>query len=503
MKSPETLKRSYATAERSSQTIMRIAQDFQRYAKDLQLEELHYAKGEILMEDGVANDQLYIILEGEVELRRRADNKQMVYVDSLKPGSFLGLLSFWSDAPTFTQSRAAKPVRAMRIGRKDFENMVQDHPKATLALQTMLTNSLADRYRNMVLLNIAVHHLTEQLETDRNRLKQTVKDLEDTRGQLVTKERLALLGKLLAGIAHEINNPSAALLQSVDALMTEMPACFDPGAPLEKLKTEGELLQKGMESRYMGSSQMRERMALLEKRYPDLDRRVLRRLVPLSDTDLAVLEKDIKKAAKSKKKDSLFHKLRFFDVGANLKSIQLSITRISNLVTSLKSYSRPTTPHSEPIPAKEMILNTLTVVNHRLKHYEVDVDLERLPENHTIPPQINQVVSNILINACDATPEGGLIRVEGWQEKDTRTLYLVISDTGTGISEANLKKIFEPNFTTKSLGGDFGLGLGLAISRDIVERYGGSLLADNNPEKGARFTLVLPPREMTRDPFQP
>ncbi len=488
----ETLKRSFTTAARSNEDIALIAHDFGVYAKDLHLKELSYEKGDIILKDGINNDQLYIILSGEVDLLRRQEEGHLIYVDTLKPGSFLGLLSFWSDAPTFTQSKAVKPVTAMCIGRKDFENMVQNHPKATLALQNMLTNSLAERYRNMVLLNIAVHHLTGQLEKDRNRLKQTIKDLEETRGQLVTKERLALLGKLLAGIAHEINNPSAALLQSVEELMTDVPALFKPEAPLEKFKKEGELLSEGLKSRYMGSTQRRDRMRELEDRYPDLDRRVIRRLTPLPDSDLELLEKEIRKANSPKKTSVLVDKIKFFDIGANLKSIQLSITRISNLVSSLKSYSRPTTSESDPVPAKEMVLNTMTVVNHRLKHYQVDVDLSRIPESALIPPQINQVVSNILINACDATETGGMIRVEGWIEEPTNLVYLVFADSGTGIPEENLKKIFEPNFTTKSSGGDFGLGLGLAISRDIVERFNGNLLADNNETKGARFTLIIP-----------
>lgn len=486
------LREKIANFKKPVKDIGEIVLDFERFTKELNLERRQYEKGEVILEEGVPNNQLRVILEGEAEMSRTRDDGQRVYVDSVKPGSFIGLLSFWSDAATFTRTRARTPLTCLCLTRERFEELTLEHPRASFALQTLLANSLANRYRHMAMLNIAVHHLTEQLEKDRNELRETVKNLNDTREQLIGKERLALLGKLLAGIAHEINNPSSSLQQSVDDLVTTVPGLFEPGKTLASHQREKTLLDQGLQSQFLGGGAIRGRMQELAQAYPHLDRSLLRRLIPLGKDGIALLHDDLKKAKAPEHRKAIEEKLAFFDIGVNLHSIQLSNQRISKLVQSLKFYSRPPNPNAKSHSAREIILNTLTVLNHRLKHYEVEVDIDALPASAHIAPEINQVLSNIIINACDATPQGGQVRVSAAIEDDGKYVRVRICDTGHGIAPDNLRKIFEPNFTTKSSGGQFGLGLGLAISRDIVERNGGSLEAGNQPDGGACFVLRLP-----------
>ncbi len=469
-----------------------VVDDLVKYTSELNLARNAFPAGTIILDEDVQNDLLYIIISGTVEQRRRRPDGSWVHVDDLQPGAFIGLLSFWSDALTFTQTRASEEVTCLVFSREDFEKLVLEHPKASLSFQYLLANSLSDRYRNMVMLNIAVHHLTEQLERDRNQLRETVADLERTRDNLVQKERLALLGNLLSGIAHEINNPSSSLQQSVEAVSTLLPELFQPGAPLENRTREARLLQAGLDSTFISSSEQRTRLRKLQQRYSDLDRPFLRRLVPLSDDVLELLATGVRGGITRQNRKSLLQPLRFFDIGANLKSIQLSNTRISRLVQSLKFYSRPVSAETETHPLREVILNTLTVLHHRLKHYEVEVDLDDLPEDLDASPGISQVVSNILINACDATPEGGTIRIEANMLLNWNRVQITVSDSGSGIPDDQLEKIFETNFTTKRSGGQYGLGLGLSISRDLVIRDGGSIRAENKPDGGARFLIELP-----------
>jgi C4-dicarboxylate-specific signal transduction histidine kinase len=467
-----------------------VAEDFRRNSADLDLETVHYHRGDLILDEGVANDRLYVIVKGEVDLHRRSQAGKSIFVDTLRPGGFLGLLSFWSNANTFTYSKARTDVTCLLLTRVQFEHLVTTHPKASLSLYNLMANSMAGRYRHMVMLNIAVNHLTIQLEEDRTRLKETVQDLEQTRKQLVHKERLAMLGQLLAGIAHEINNPGTAMKNSAEDLIRELPLRFQKGNTFAAFETEAALLREGIDSAPPSSSKIRERMALLEKRFPRLPRSLLRKLQPLSEEVIDLLEPFIREAELPAQRQCLEEKLSFHTMGSNLKNIEITIGRISSLIQSLKSYGRPTHNQAELQNLSETIYNTVTVLNHRLKYFNFELDLEPVPSDAQVPSDISQILTNLIVNACDATPESGSIWLR--VRVDSEATLLTLEDSGSGIPENLIDSIFEPNVTTKSAAGQFGLGLGLAISREITERYGGRLTAENREQGGARFTLSLP-----------
>lgn len=485
---------SLSSLHQVSETVRPHLQAFIEYTRNLRLERVEYADRDILLQEGTKNQQLYIILEGRVVLTRLRPDGQRTVIDTLKPGSFLGLLSFWSDEPTFTQSRAMGKVTCLRFNLAQIQEVFITHPQASLALSGLLINSLADRYRSMVMLNLAVQRLTDQLEAEGTRLRATVRDLEETRNRLIHKERLALLGQLLGGIAHEVNNPLAALNQSVEDLGREADALFEKGGALEKMDREARLLRAGLASQFLGSDVVRERLAALQEQFPEMDRPFLRKLVPLQGEVWAELQPELNKA---RRQDGLrariLEKVRFFQIGAHLNSIRLVTQRIARLMGSLKAYVRPVTESAEPLALRDCIQDTLTVLHHKLKKFRVNVEMDSLPDNFKCPARFNQVLSNVLINAAEATPEGGEIRLSAWADLEEGSVRLTVDDTGTGIHPSLLEKIFEPDVTTKSSGGQFGLGLGLAISREIMERYGGSIRAENRPEGGARFVMVLPP----------
>ncbi len=467
-----------------------IVKDFERYTADLELPRFSYEEGEPILEEGVANDRLHLIVEGQVDMYRRSNEDRSLYVDSLQTGGFLGLLSFWSDAKTFTHSKARTRVTCIQINRAQFEDLVKTHPQASLSLYSLMANSMADRYRHMVTLNIAVNHLTQQLESDRTELRKTVRDLEETRKQLVHKERLAMLGQLLAGIAHEINNPGTALKHSAEELSRQIPERFESGKSLSAHREEALMLAQGLASRPANSAAIRERMEALQDEFPNLPRSLLRKIQLLSSDAISEIRPLLIAAGQPAARAKLDEKLAFFSIGSHLHSIQLSVNRIASLIKGLKSYGRPVQEKPELQPLNEIILNTVTLLNHRLKYYAFDLDLDPFPPDWTSPSDLNQILTNLLINACEATPEGGKIRLSARLEEES--LAIQVEDSGTGIPEAILGRIFEPNVTTKNNSAQFGLGLGLAISTEIAKRYGGELAARNRPEGGACFTLRLP-----------
>lgn len=475
----------------SGRPLDQVIRDFETHTAPLNLERVSYPPGAIILEEGIENHRLHVIVQGEVNLNREAKDGRYVLVDTLKPGAFLGMLSFWSRARTFSQSKARTEVTCILMNRSEFEHLVGEHHQASLSLYSLMATSMADRYRNMVLLNMAVTHLSEQLEVDRAQLKETIQDLEQTRTQLIHKERLAMLGQLLAGIAHEINNPGTALKHSAQSLIETIPARFQPGGILAHFTDEKQLLSSGLKTSSQSTAQQRRCLEELESRFPKLPRSFLRKLSPLETETLQSLQPALERAEKTGDLGPAEEKLAFYEIGADLKSVEVSINRISKLIQGLRSYGKPNRDQADFQPLTEMINSTLTVLDHRLKHYQLELNFQQVPADLQIPSDLNQVVSNLLVNACEATPEGGSISLNV-REEEGSFISIVVEDSGSGIPPHLLDTIFEPNVTTKSAAGQFGLGLGLAISREIVKRFGGTLEGENRQEAGARFTLRIP-----------
>jgi signal transduction histidine kinase len=231
-------------------------------------------------------------------------------------------------------------------------------------------------------------------------------------------------------------------------------------------------------------------MESLARAYPHIQRSDVRILSQLPDDGIAALTPALKDSS-SRAKDRLAALLRWFEIGLFLRNIQVSGNRISNIVQSLRGYSRESKAEIEEVDIGGGIQDTLLMVANRLKSVTVRLDLAELPPVRCHPGEINQVWTNIILNACDAMHDRGTLKVKTMR-KGKDEVAVTIADTGPGIPADILPKVFEPNFTTKTASGSFGLGLGLAISNEIVHKHGGSISFHNAPEGGAVCTVVLP-----------
>lgn len=450
-------------------------------ARALGREPIRYQAGDQILSEGVANRSLYILITGEVRLSKQGEDGIPRELDRLGPGSLLGILSFWRDEPSFSDAHAMKAVECLELDRPLFDEGVAGDPEfARLTLHLLVVN-LSDRYRRVVGLNLRVASLTRDLEKERNALREAVEDLQRTRNELVHKEKLATMGQLLAGIAHEINNPSSSLLNSVGNLGRELPKVFENDPVLLHA------FQEGQASAYVTTTESRERMARLAEKWPELPRSACRRLSRLSPEVLEQVEEGLAEGW-SPRTDAW---IRAFELGGALHSIQLADERITRLVKSLKSYSRQDEDTSSSVRVGDCIRDTLVVLNHKVKHFDLRMDLPDLPQVPGKPGEINQILTNLITNACEATAPGKRISLRAGVNQ-AGYLFVEISDEGHGIPEELMDRIFEPNVTTKSGGGQYGLGLGLAISRDLAMQHQGSLRAWNSPEGGAVFRLELP-----------
>ncbi len=283
-----------------------------------------------------------------------------------------------------------------------------------------------------------------------NELSALNTELQQTQQQLVQSEKLASIGQLAAGVAHEINNP----IGFVQSNLGSLERYFEQVMNLLDGYLEGENL---LGEQVKGSEAGR---AWLER---------IEQLKKLAELDY--LKEDIPDL---------------------LKESRDGIVRVKQIVADLKDFSRvDSTQEWEWVDLRTGLNSTLNIVNNEIK-YRADVVKEYadLPHIKCLPSQLNQVFMNLLVNAAQATPEGahGTITLRCGTQADG--VWVEISDTGAGIPEENLKRIFDPFFTTKPIGK--GTGLGLSLSYGIVQKHGGRIEVKSQVGVGTTFRISLP-----------
>jgi signal transduction histidine kinase len=451
------------------------------------------AEGETILREFSVNHALYLILEGVVELSKaRVGEAAPIVVDRLEPGSLLGLISVTTGEATMTTARALSRVEVLVIERQELEHLDRLHPRLKSLLDPLIIRNLAERYRRLVGSNLEIHDLAAALQHERNQLRETLRHLEETRSALISREKLATLGQLVAGVAHELNNPAAALVHSTGLLREKLAAVF---ARLDPLAARA--LAAALERPATVSSEQRARMAELAPRFPSLPRPLLRQLSLLPPEFLDSLPEEVLATPSAGSQNSadwsaLKNLLDIFACGSALRGIGVSSDRVVRLVQSLQRYSREGTEQVETFQPADGIRDTLELLRKPLRHVEVTADLEGWPCIRGRVGQLNQVWTNLLVNAAQAMRGRGRLHIHA--ETHPPELHIFFEDDGPGVPPELREKIFALNFTTKSGATEFGLGLGLSISRDILHQHGGSIevRAATPPLRGACFLVRLP-----------
>ncbi|MBE2257710.1 MAG: PAS domain-containing protein [Rhodobacteraceae bacterium] len=267
-------------------------------------------------------------------------------------------------------------------------------------------------------------------------LRQAHDDLKRTQQQLLQAEKMASLGRLVAGVAHELNNPISFVLGNVLAIRRYA----------GRLATYLQAVHAGEQVSTPELERLRQELRI---------DRIMQDLTPLLD------------------------------------GMTEGAERTRDIVDGLKRFSAIDRRVDEAFDLTEVVGRAVRwVTRSGLRSLSVKVDLpERLPV-HGSSGQMQQVLMNVVQNACDATAAGDRPTLEIAAEQRDGMVTVHFSDNGPGITPENLARLFDPFFTTKPVGQ--GTGLGLSISYGIVERHGGRLEAANRPEGGARFSLSLP-----------
>lgn len=447
-------------------------------SEELQDRLVVYKKGDEIFKQGQSLDHLYLLLDGVVKLYRRHEDNTIQELMRLETGHFMGLMAFTTGNDSITTAKVIEEANVLCIAQHEFEKYINEHPRLRHPLQQLMMSNLTDRFMKNMELESEMHILNQKLEKEGEELKKAYSQLEESHQKLVHQEKMATLGELVAGFAHEVNNPAAALLRSSESLITNFETLTDD----DYLSS---IFKLGLSSPPLGSTETRERMLLVQKRFPWVaERSHVRKLAHMPDEAYAILEK-------SRKKIPIEKLIQQFEAGKFIHNIQVASERIANLVKSLKSYSRQDNNESEPIDIREGIKDTVLVLSNRLKYLNLELSLNEIPTTKGKLGELNQVWTNIIVNACDVLPDNGTLSIKTRAE-GAHKIIIEISDNGPGIPDDIIHRIFEPNFTTKNQGAKFGLGLGLAISNEIIRQHGGFIKVSNKAEGGAKFEIILP-----------
>jgi len=276
--------------------------------------------------------------------------------------------------------------------------------------------------------NAKLSELAEQLGAAQQEAEDAYGRLQGAQADVVNSAKMAALGQLVAGVAHEINTPMGALNSNHDVIRRA----------LDKLQV------------------------ILEDERVDPDeleqvRRIVKALHGVQSTN------------------------------------DMAVERMGHIVKSLRTFGRPDRSEVGPLDLTEGLDSTLTILSHEVRGR---IDIVREYGDVTLaecfPNRLNQVFMNLLMNACQAIEESGTITVRTALTEGGDAASIQVEDTGSGIPPETLAKIFEPGFTTK--GSRVGMGMGLLISRQIVEQHGGQISVESTPGEGTTFTLTLPLR---------
>jgi len=279
----------------------------------------------------------------------------------------------------------------------------------------------------------------EELTRKNLRLNETLAALKRSQAKVLHQEKMASIGQLAAGVAHEINNPIGFInsnlstlgkyLSRLSGFLAIQSGCIAAGAPPEQVES------------------VRQQQASLKIDYIVKD---------LEDLVRESLE------------------------GAE---------RVRSIVADLKSFSHVDESEYKQADLNECLRSTINIVWNEIKYKAtLKKELGEIPRTRCYPQQMNQVFMNLLVNAAHAIEQQGVITVRSWEEAGY--VCVTVADTGQGIPEANLNRIFEPFFTTKEVGK--GTGLGLSITYDIVKKHNGEITVRSETGKGTVFTVRIP-----------
>lgn len=424
--------------------------------------------GDLLIRQGAPGDAAYVLIRGDFEVQKQS-GQSLIKIDVRNPGDVVGEMALLSRTPRSASIIAKTDAEALRIPQEAFEKLLRSSTTAAMAV---------------------LHWVMARLNQNESLLHQ--------------QEKMAALGTMSAGLAHELNNPAAAAQRSAAQSKEIQARWLSLTHQIERAA-----LQEGQTDwldDFIGEASRRFESPLKLEALEKID--LVDQLQSWLETSGIESAWELAPAMvnfgwniesferlKSNLSPTLFSlSVRWLGTGClmmNLLSEVLQTTdRISQIVRAVKSYTYLDQAPLLEVDVHEGLESTLVIMQHKLKK---GVTIKRdyspnLPRIEAYASELNQVWTNIIDNAVDAIHGKGEIKIKTYEE-DHRVI-VEIADNGPGIPEKIQSRIFEPFYTTKAPGQ--GTGLGLHISHDIIaNRHHGQLLVESKPGE-TRFKIILP-----------
>jgi signal transduction histidine kinase len=422
--------------------------------------------GTALVSEGERSPFFFVVLEGEVRLTRTYD-RQTILMGVIKPGNFTGETTLLLDVPWMATARVGKPAKLFRLGQEDFWRMLG----TCRSIARELFHSAANKMRNL-------------------------------EGYSQQREKLASLGTMAAGLAHELNNPAAAARRAaahlrettdkVQSLLCQLTRTLEHDHLRHLVTASQDALERSGKAPALDHLERSDRADAIAIWLETHGAATAWELAPTfvnAGVDTVWLDEFAGKLPAASHADAL----GWLEARLNLKSllsqVEQSTGRIAELVKAVKSYSYMDQSPMQEVNIHDGIESTLTMLGHKLKNVTLVRAFDRsMPRLMAYGSELNQVWTNLIDNAIHAVNGTGKICIGTCREDNQ--LVVEIVDNGAGIPLDVQSHLFEPFFTTKPVG--TGTGLGLIISNRIVaDRHGGEIEFESRPGE-TRFKVRLP-----------
>ena len=435
--------------------------------------EVELEPGAVLFQEGDTDYKFFVVLEGEVRITKKVGGEETVLAIH-EPGEFSGEISMLTGGPAIATGRTIGKARVIRVEPDKFRRLVAEEPSVGRIVLTAIVGRTSD-----------------------------------VNAQLRQQEKMAALGKLSAGLAHELNNPAAAATRSAGQIRESL-RCLQ-NLILERdrpfTSEERQVMIELQKEALTAIAQRGERPQLDPMAQSDLEDALTQWLEdhnvedawrlasPLANAGIGPerLDAIASRVGKEEVADVLPWIDGMLSLAELLDQVEQSTARISELVASIKEYSYMDQAPQQEIDLHEGLESTLKMLSHKLRKANVDVVREfdrALPRVCAYGSELNQVWTNLIDNAIDAMKEKGKGTLTLRTSRHHEEAIVEILDDGPGIPEPAQTRIFEPFFTTKGVGE--GSGLGLDIARRIVKtRHKGEIRFESKPGQTS-FEVRLP-----------
>ncbi len=430
--------------------------------------ELTFAPGDYLFKKGDPIDRLNIILEGRFAIKME-QNGHFKLISNLEANSITGYLPYSRATTASGYAEALVPAKVLSLHKDHFKFMIHEFDELT----TVLVHEMSTRIRNFTKL---------QQQND----------------------KMTALGKLSAGLAHELNNPSAAVVRSAQSLKKHLAFLPDHFKSVIKIRVDDHIIDTVNQVVFDKAAQGVVHHPLMERSEKEdqiaewLEENGFEDGYELAENfvDFNFSIEDFEKVKKQVRQEDLAPIVNWLSqvlvTEKLVNEIEEASQRINDLVLSVKSYT-----HMDQAPEKKSadlhvgINNTLTMLQHKIKkgNIAVNLDFAELPGVSIFVSEMNQVWTNLIDNAIDAMESSDERQLEINTVQDGKFVKTHIIDSGKGIPADIVDQVFDPFFTTKPIGK--GTGLGLDVVRQIINQHNGSIDIDSKPGR-TEFIVCLP-----------